>query len=142
MEPLTIILVLGILILGILIGYFLGHKLGVLKRDRHWELQLPIHRKDAVSRSRAVLSGQFSEQLAPFLPGFQYNPNEARFIGKPVDFIVFKGLDNREIEEIVFVEVKSGNAKLNNTEKSLKKAVEKGKVRFEGYRVPEEVGRE
>jgi len=34
-------------------------------------------------KSRAVLGGQFSEQLAPFLPDFKYLPTECRFVGKP-----------------------------------------------------------
>ena len=86
-------------------------------------------------KSRAVLSGMFSEQLAPFLPDFNYSPTECRFIGKPIDFICFNGLDNKNVKEIVFVEVKSGNAKLSFSEKKLKEAVEKKKVRWEEYRV-------
>jgi predicted Holliday junction resolvase-like endonuclease len=94
-------------------------------------------RQDAVKRSRAVLSGQFSEQLAPFLPGFPWRPTEARFIGKPVDFIVFKGMDEKEISEIVFVEVKSGNAQLSQQERRLRDAVLAKRVSWHEYRVPD-----
>lgn len=139
MELVQTFLVLGILILGILIGYFLGHKIGVVRRDRHWELQIPEHRKDAIAKSRAVLSGMFSEQLSPYLPGFPFKPNEVRFLGKPIDFIAFKGIDDRKVDEVVFVEVKSGKAKLNQTEKSLKDAIKKKKVRWEEYRVDEDI---
>ena len=139
MDFLTILLVSVILILGIFIGYFLGHKVGIIRRDKHWESQLPYHRKDAIMKSRAVLSGHFSEQLAPFLPDFPFNPNEVRFIGKPVDFIAFKGMDEKNIEEVSFIEVKSGKSKLNNVEKSLKDAIQKKKVKWEEYRVPEEI---
>lgn len=97
--------------------------------------EIKEHRADAINRSRAVLSGQFSEQLAPILPGFNYNPNECRFIGKPIDFLVFRGMDEKQIEEVVFLEVKSGKSSLNSVEKSLKKAIEEGRVRFEEYRV-------
>ena len=137
MDLLTTFLILGILILGILIGYFLGHKIGVVRRDRHWELQVPGHRKDAVMKSRAVLSGMFSEQLAPYLPNFPFKPNEVRFLGKPIDFLVFRGMDDKKIDEVVFVEVKSGKSKLNNSEKNLKEAIEKKKVSCEEYRIDE-----
>ena len=60
-------------------------------------------------------------------------------MGKPVDFIVFKGLDDKNVEEIVFVEVKSGKSQMNKTEKSLKDAIRKKKVRFEEYRVDEDL---
>ena len=137
MEPTTIILVLLVLVAGIAIGYFLGNKIATSQRDRHWEMQIPEHRKDAIMKSRAVLSGQFSEQLAPYLPDFPYKPTEVRFLGKPVDFIAFSGLDEKNIEEVVFVEVKSGKSQMNKTEKSLKEAIERKKVRFEEYRVDE-----
>ncbi len=135
MDYLTAILIL----VSVLIGYFLGHKIGTILRDKYWEKNLKLHRKDAIMKSRAVLSGHFSEQLAPFLPDFPFKPNEVRFIGKPVDFIAFKGMDEKNIKEVAFIEVKSGKSKLNQTEKSLKEAVQKGKVKWEEYRVPEEV---
>lgn len=131
------LLTIGLIILGIVIGYLIGKIL----RDKYWEKQIEKERKDAIARSRSVLGGQFSEQLAPYLPDFPYSPSEVRFIGKPIDFIVFKGADGKNIEEVVFVEVKSGKAKINNHEKNLKNAIEKKKVRWEEYRIPEDVTR-
>ena len=93
-------------------------------------------RKDAVKRSKAVIGGQVAEQIAPFLPDFPANPSDARFIGKPVDFIVFSGLSETEkIGEILFVEVKTGKSALSEREKEVKKAVEKGNVRYVEYRI-------
>ena len=81
----------------------------------------------------------FSEQLAPFLPSFDFKPTECRFLGKPVDFIVFKGLDDKKVNEVVFVEVKSGKSKLSFVEKSLKEAIKNKKVSWKEYRVPEDI---
>lgn len=93
-------------------------------------------RKDAVKRSKAVINGQVAEQIAPFLPDFPANPSDARFIGKPVDFIVFSGLsENEKIDEILFVEVKTGKSLLSEREKEVKKAIEQGKVRYVEYRI-------
>ncbi len=133
MDFLTIILI----VFAVALGYFIGRIL----RDKYWEEQILEERKDAIAKSRAVLGGQFSEQLAPYLPDFPYSPSEVRFIGKPIDFVVFKGADNKQIDEVIFVEVKSGKAKINNHEKNLKNAIEKGKVRWEEYRIPEDVTR-
>ena len=133
MDFLTIILI----VLAVVLGYFVGRFL----RDKYWESQIERERKDAIAKSRAVLSGLFSEQLAPYLPDFPYNPSEVKFLGKPVDFLVFKGMDSKKIDEVVFVEVKSGKAKINSHEKNLKNAIEKKKVRWEEYRIPEEVTR-
>ena len=136
----TIILAV-IFLIGIVIAYTIGFKSGAFRRDKYWQDELPSHRKDAIMKSRAVLGGQFSEQLAPYLPNFNYLPTECRFLGKPVDFIVFKGMDERNITEVVFVEAKSGRSKLSPQEKSLKEAIEKKKVRWEEYRIPEDLTR-
>jgi|ETNmetMinimDraft_33_1059910.scaffolds.fasta_scaffold105392_2 predicted Holliday junction resolvase-like endonuclease len=139
MDLTTILLVFFILVFGIFLGYFLGNKIAKIQRDKYWEGELQGHRKDAVLRSRAVLSGQFSEQLAPFFPDFNFKPTECKFLGSPVDFIVFNGADDKKIDEVVFVEVKSGKSKLSSTEKSLKETIENKNIRWEEYRIPENV---
>lgn len=138
MDLTTIILIIVFLI-AVGIAYWLGQKQGMFKRDKYWEKELPGLRKEAVEKSRAVLSGHFSEQLAPYLPDFQYNPTECKFLGKPIDFIVFQGLDEKDVSEIIFVEVKSGKSSLSKPERSLKKAVQDKKVSWKEYRIPEDI---
>lgn len=129
----TEFLLAGALFLIVLcVGYLLGK---YVARKEHKE-QIPEIRETAVKQSRAVLSGQFSEQIAPYLPDFPYKPTEARFIGKPIDFIVFKGMDEKKIKEVVFVEVKTGQSQLSSVEKSLKSAVENKKISWNEYRAP------
>jgi predicted Holliday junction resolvase-like endonuclease len=136
---LATILVLIVILVAVFIAFMIGQKIGSAKKQREWELNLPEYRKDAVMRSRAVLGGHFTENLAPYLPDFPFLPTECRFVGKPVDFIVFKGMDEKKIDEVVFVEVKSGNAKLSPQERHLKEAIDQGKVSFQEYRIPSEL---
>lgn len=135
----AITLIVLICALSFLLGRYIATKGMVVLSETEFEDKLRKAREDAVKRSRSVLGGQFSEQLAPYLPGFKYSPTEVRFIGKPIDYVVFKGMDNKKIDEIVFVEVKSGNAKLNSVERSLKNSIEQGKVKWEEYRIPMEI---
>lgn len=93
-------------------------------------------RSDAIKRSKAVINGQVVEQVAPFLPDFPCSPSDARFIGKPVDFIAFPGLSEKEkVDEVLLIEVKTGQSALNSREKEIKKAVSEGKVRYVEYRI-------
>lgn len=124
-------IVLIVLVL-LLLGYWLGKK----AMDHEWKDKLPKIVEDRIKQSRAVLSGQFSEQLAPYLPDFPYKPTEAKFMGKPIDFIVFKGMDEKEITEVVFVEVKSGKAKIDKHERILRDAIKEKRVSWEEYRIP------
>ena len=139
MIEITTIIILVIALIATFVAFHIGQKIGSYRKHREWELDLPNQRKDAILKSRSVLSGQFSEQLAPYLPDFQYLPTECRFMGKPIDFIVFKGMDEKKINEVVFVEVKSGNAKLTEHEKNLKETIEKKKVKWVEYRIPEDL---
>ena len=92
-------------------------------------------RKDAIKRSRSVLGGQLAEQVAPFLPGFPCNPGDARFIGKPVDFIAFPGMtEDNSVHEVLLIEVKTGKSALSGREKEIRRAVAEGRVRYIEYR--------
>ena len=65
-------------------------------------------RRDAVKKSESVIQGKVTEHLIPYFPGFSYNPKDARFLGSPVDFVIFDGLSSGDLKKVVFVEVKSG----------------------------------
>jgi predicted Holliday junction resolvase-like endonuclease len=85
-------------------------------------------RKDAVDKSSAVLSGKVTEHLAPYLPGFPYDPRDARFLGSPIDLIVFDGMAENDVREIVFLEVKTGSSSLSTRERRVRDAVEERRV--------------
>lgn len=120
-----------ILIGAAVIFFFAGFFMGGLKNKKDSKAE----RRDAVKRSRAVLTGQLGEQIAPFLPGFPANPTEIRFIGKPVDYIAFNGASTGFITDITFIEIKTGNAGLNAVERSLKEVLKAGKVKYAEYRI-------
>jgi predicted Holliday junction resolvase-like endonuclease len=87
-------------------------------------------RRDAVARSEAVTTGKVSEQLLPFLPDFPFNPRDARFLGSPVDLIVFDGLSGDRVRRVVLVEVKTGSARLTSRERLVRDAVRDGRVEW------------
>ncbi|MGB4585798.1 MAG: Holliday junction resolvase-like protein [Rectinemataceae bacterium] len=129
---------------GIFLGLALGRRNGRLEAERELPDRLASERDDAVKRSRAVVGGQVAEQLAPYLPDFPCDPGDARFIGKPIDFVCFSGAggvasstsSGGSVEEIIFVEVKSGGSGLTKTEKSVRDAIIGGRVRWVEYRIP------
>ena len=131
----------GIIVLALLVAaaLILVYEIGRLLGEKTTADKFPDAKKAAVRRSRSVLSGMFAEQLAPYLPDFPFSPTEAKFIGAPIDFLVFKGMDEQRIEEVIFVEVKSGSARLNHNERSLKDATTNKRIRWHEYRVPSPV---
>lgn len=93
-------------------------------------------RRDAVERSGAAIRGRVSETFAPYLPGFELEPKDARFLGTPVDFVVFDGHGEGRCDRVVFVEVKSGGATLSPIERQVRDAVIAGRVEWREVRVP------
>ncbi len=141
---LIIAIVVIVSILVIVLCYFFI-KWRMESRFRHWleveqqvlEQERTRIRKEAVVQSRAVLGGKFVEQMAPYLPQFNYDPTEARFIGSPIDLIVFPGLATGDPQEIVIMEIKSGrNCQLTPNERKIRQLVEDGMVRWEQIEQP------
>ena len=129
----TILLVLGAFIFGLLIGILAAYrKIAANERAHQQEVfgmetrhrdMLKGSRQDAVTRSKNSMLGRLWEQTAPFLPGFKYAPNDLRFIGSPVDYVVFDGASAGDVKKVVFLEVKSAGSKLTGKEKQIKEAV-------------------
>ena len=136
-------------VIAVLVIIFSNHitRLRFEKRFREWQEseilrwqdEMVLARKSAVTQSRAVLGGKFTEQMAPYLPEFRYDPTEARFIGTPVDMVVFPGLAQGDPEEVVILEIKSGkNLQLTPQQKKIRQLIEEGMVRWEEIHRPSE----
>ena len=119
------------MLLGVLIGLLVALVAFLAWKGRYTRTV----REDAIIRSQAVITGRVSEQLLPFLPGFGFNPKDARFLGSPVDFVVFDGLDEGALRRVVFVEVKTGNSDLSPRERQVRDAVQDREVEWLELRV-------
>ena len=130
--PLIFLLLIVFAIFFLLIGILVGK---AVQKSRMSET-IKKERLDAVKKSRAVLGGQFGEQMAPFFPDFPCNPGDAHFLGSPVDYVAFSGSAvGDEVSEVLFIEVKSGRSTLSEREKQIRDAVRDGRVRFVEYRI-------
>jgi len=129
-------------VMGIIIGLFISYVFFKIKLQ-HWEEKYKIKlqewkmdheqiiKNDVLKRSRAVIKGKISEQLVAMLPDFKYNAADARFIGNPIDYVIFDGYSDESEMQIVFMDVKKGTGKLSKVQQRIKEAVEKKRVRWE-----------
>jgi predicted Holliday junction resolvase-like endonuclease len=107
-------------------------ELDFVKNKRH-------EAEQTAARSRIALVAKIAEHFAPLLGGFNYNFKDCRHVGELFDFLVFDGLEEGEIRNVVFLEVKSrrsGTRVTNPRERLLKQAIEEGRVRYEVYVPP------
>lgn len=76
--------------------------------------------------------GKITEHLIPFHINFPFNPKDVRFIGSPIDLIVFDGCSEKKDDIIIYiVEIKTGNSKMTELQKKIKAAVINGKIRWQ-----------
>ena len=112
------------LLIGMAIGVVVASLYFVIWRLRY----SAAIRENAVQRSLAVTAGKVHEQLVPYLPEFGFNPKDARFIGSPVDLVVFDGLAAGEVKRVVFLEVKTGGAPLTTRERQVREVIDAREV--------------
>jgi predicted Holliday junction resolvase-like endonuclease len=135
-------------LIGVLVALSIAvviYQFRIFKLRLDFQRQIKEATKRSVEQSRSTLKGQIAEQMAPVLPGFSYLPADARFLGDPIDYVVFNGRTSlanngtgeQEIE-IVLLEVKYGQSKLTPVQRTIAKAVEEGRVRFEVAQIGED----
>lgn len=114
-------------LLGFLIGIFIMKIFSL--HEQRWI------RNKAVQGSRNSIFGEVYEKILPALPNFPYAPKDMVFIWKGCDYIIFDGLSEWALREIIFLELKSGKSVLNKNERAIQQMVDHRRVRFSEYRI-------
>ena len=115
----------------------------VSKLNAKHEQDIERNRREAVEQSRNVLKGKIGEHMAPLLEEFssRYAPSEARFLGAPIDYIIFENMDSDDKDKpvvITLADVKKGKAPLSKKQKRIEEAVGQRRVRWDVIRLEDE----
>ena len=105
-------------------------KVGLKERKKRFsDYKKKIPEKIIVS-AQASIFGQISEQILPAFRTFPYKRSECRILFRPIDYIVFTHLSqNGRVEAIKFVDVKTGEGRLDNRQRQIRDRVSEGKIR-------------
>lgn len=118
--------------------------------EEHYSDQMEIWKKgeleravkDSVNKSRSILRGKTTEQLVPLTEEFlkEFVPSDAKFLGSPIDYVIFSGAgsitDGEEKDiEIIFMDIKTGKARLTKVQRAIKKAVEEKRIRWKTFEI-------
>ncbi|MBV5347776.1 hypothetical protein JZU46_06145 [bacterium] len=87
---------------------------------------------ESQKKSSEVRLGLMAENFMPFIRDYPYDHKNFRFLANPVDGIQVND------DSVIFIEFKTGGAKLSRGQKHIKELVSQGKVRFETFRVDED----
>ena len=127
LETIVVIIISTIIILYLLwnlIKMKLGHKAAI--KDA---------RKDTAARQRSTIKGDISEIIAPWSMNTVDSVKELNFLGSPIDFVGFKGLDGEGDIDIKFIEVKSGKSRRNKNQRRIRDAVAAKRIEWVEVRV-------
>ena len=127
---------LGFSLLFIILMWVLVKRLAARLFNTWLQERLRKEVAKSLAIQRPVIKGKISEQLFPILYNKLGDLADFRFLGSPVDYIIFEGLSeardgvDKEVK-IKFIELKTGHSSLNRAEQMVKDAVETGRVSWE-----------
>lgn len=127
----TLVIVILSILVAMLIYLYIREIKRLENRESQFQGELEDAREDAICRSRASLEGKIFEQITPYLPQWKYMPSDAKFIGMPIDYIVFDGMSNGQLEKLIIVEVKKGKGRASKIQRQIRKIIEDGKIEWE-----------
>jgi len=104
------------------------------KRNTDLKKRKKLATEKAEITTKAVNIGKNLERALPTIKDFKWIVPDSKFLGDPIDLLVFNGLSMGKVDSMSFVEVKSGNAKLNNHQKSIRDAIEDHKVSYQVFK--------
>jgi len=118
---------LWLIIVWVIIWLIVGYLVAKL----YFMFKVKQQRSDAVKRSRHVVLGHVHEKIAPLLPNFPYHYKDLVFLGKGVDYLVLDGLSKGNLNQIIFLEIKSWTSTLNRNEQMVKSCIVQKRVSYE-----------
>jgi len=129
LETIVVIIISSIIILYLLWEIFL------MKLNQNAAIKEA--RKDTAARQRSTIKGDISEIIAPWSMNTVDSVKELKFLGNPIDFVGFKGLDGEGDIDIKFIEVKSGKSRLNKNQRRIRDAVDAKRIEWVEVRIKE-----
>ena len=96
-----------------------------------FQTQIKKATEGAEKTSKAVGFGKTIEKMIHLHKKFNIPLEDCRFLAEPLDVIVFNGAAANNVDHITFMEIKSGNARLNKHQNMIKKAIKKNNVKVE-----------
>jgi predicted Holliday junction resolvase-like endonuclease len=124
MDP---FMALWVFFIGTLVGFLAG--IVIIYRGVAVPLKAEKRAVEKTHRQMAAVYGKTTEQFAPFMEAYPFDPKRFRFIGTPVDGVQFNE------DGVVFVEFKSASGSLSTDQRRIKDLVEQKKVSWLTFEV-------
>lgn len=103
---------------------FESKNLTLAKEEERFEEKEQRMREEAIERGRKKVSVIIKKSMDPRFSKMEFNYYDIKLLMHPVDFVVFDGLNDDNIQEIMFLSKTTSNPNLSALRKLVKKAIE------------------
>jgi len=100
-----------------------GYEKGLTQAEEMLSKKTISSDEGAEKKSLEVNYGKTIEKLIHLHKDFKFPLEDCRFLGDPLDVLVFNGSAQNSVNHITFMEIKTGEAKLNPHQKMIRDAV-------------------
>lgn len=95
------------------------------KKEEKFEEEEEELREKARERGRRKVPTLVQKSMHAEFARLKYNPYDIKTILHPVDFVVFNGLNDTKMKDVVFLSKNTGNGSLNKIRNSVQSTIEK-----------------
>ena len=107
------------------------------KEDKLYSQEKEMRKKSA-ERGRKMVVNTVLKSMDDYFSKKKYNPYDIKPIIHPVDFVIFNGDHDKQVNEVVFLSKKSNNPNLAALQKSVDECVEKKNYDFKTAKISNE----
>ena len=107
------------------------------KEDKLYSQEKEMRKKSA-ERGRKKVVNTVLKSMDDYFSKKKYNPYDIKPIIHPVDFVIFNGDHDKQVNEVVFLSKKSKNPNLAALQKSVDECVEKKNYDFKTAKISNE----
>jgi predicted Holliday junction resolvase-like endonuclease len=84
----------------------------------------------SIARGRKKVSSVVQKLLIPQLSKFKVNPYDIKFVSHPIDYVVFEGLNDDNLNRILLLSKETKNQELQSIRKQIKNVIDTGNVEW------------
>ena len=90
---------------------------------------------EAVQRGRSKVLKTVLNSMDEYFTKMKYNPYDIKPILHPVDFVIYEGMNDKKMNDVVFLSKKTGNPYLDKLHMSIDETIQKGLYDFKVARI-------
>ena len=109
-----------------------------LERDEEKLSMIERELRERAARAGLRITKKLLKKIDPMFSGAGYDPQDVKVIFDPVTYVIFDGMSDNNLEEIVLMANPPEDGATERLQKSIRNSIKKGKIEFKTMHVDDE----